>query len=474
MDDIKVVKKPIKSESKTANPVTPSTSKSPVPAKPQTDSVSGKRYGIIRAINNLTIEVVWIGEPPMARELLQLEGETGVLMEVRSFNDQSHAVCINLSTSSKIVRGAKVLATGGTIAVPVGPSTMGRFFNALGQPIDNLSPLTGSPYKSIYAASPPAQLSKPQASQVLETGIKVIDFFTPFVKGRKIGIVGGAGVGKTVLMMELIHNVARDGKSLSFFTGIGERIREGHELYQTLKERKLLEKSVMFFGQMNESAALRATVGMSAATSAEYFRDEEKRDILFFVDNIYRHIQAGNELSTSMGQIPSEGGYQATMFSDLKQLEDRLYSNENGSITSVQTIYIPADDLSDPAVQEIQQQLDSVIVLSRSVAESGVRPAVDLIRTTSSLLTPEVVGDRHYILAETVQAIMQKYDSLKNIIAIIGENELSPTDRTEYEKAKRLIQFFNQNFYVSEELTGKPGEFFKLSDTLTGLEEILI
>lgn len=442
-------------------------------AKPA-DSVAGQRYGVVKAINNLTVEVVWIGAPPSSRELLQLEDDPSVLMEVRSFNHQSHAVCIILSSIHKINRGSKMIATGKTISVPVGQKTMGRFFNALGQPMDNLGEVEGAEYRSIYAAKPPQQLSKPKPPEVLETGIKVIDFFTPFVKGRKIGIVGGAGVGKTVLMMELIHNVARDGKSLSFFTGIGERIREGHELYMTLKERKLLDKSVMFFGQMNETAAMRATVGASAVTSAEYFRDDEKRDILFFVDNIYRHIQAGNELSTSMGLIPSEGGYQATLFSDLKSFEDRLYSNENGSITSVQTIYIPADDLSDPAVQEIQQQLDSVIVLSRAVAESGIRPAVDLIRTTSSLLTPEVVGDRHYMLATTVQSIMQKYDSLKNIIAIIGENELSPADRVEYEKAKRLIQFFSQNFYVSEELTGKPGEFFSLSDTLTKLEEILI
>jgi F-type H+-transporting ATPase subunit beta len=442
------------------------------PLKP--DSVVGQRYGIITGINSLMVEIMWIGVPPVARELLQLEGEPEVMFEVRSFNHQSRAVCINLSGNNQVVRGARVTASGRTISVPVGPQTLGRFFNALGEPIDNLGSLVGVERRSIYSAKPPQQLATPHKPEVLETGIKVIDFFTPFVKGRKIGIVGGAGVGKTVLMMELIHNVARDGKSLSFFTGIGERIREGHELYQTLKERKLLEKSVMFFGQMNESAALRATVGASAVTSAEYFRDDEKRDILFFVDNIYRHIQAGNELSTSIGQIPSEGGYQATMFSDLKSLEDRLYSNENGSITSVQTIYIPADDLSDPAVQEIQQQLDSTIVLSRQVAESGIRPAVDLIRTTSSLLTPEVVGDRHYLLATTVQSIMQKYDSLKNIIAIIGENELSPADRVEYEKAKRLIQFFNQDFFVSEELTGRKGQFFTLSETLTKLEEILI
>ncbi len=436
--------------------------------------MENKGKGVIRAVNNLMVEVAWTGPKPATNELLAVDGHPDTIFEVNSFTPNSHAICVNLTASTAVVRGAKVVPTGQTLSVPLGAETLGRLFNALGQPVDGGRDLSKLKRKSIYEPTAPNPDIKPGLPQILETGIKVIDFFTPFVKGRKIGIIGGAGVGKTVLMMELIHNVARDGKSLSFFTGIGERIREGHELLETLKSRQLLDKSVMFFGQMNESAALRARVGVASATLAEYFRDQEKRDILFFVDNIYRHIQAGNELSTSIGQIPSEGGYQATLFSDLKRLEDRLYSNENGSITSIQTIYIPADDLSDPAVQEIQQQLDSVIVLSRQVAESGIRPAVDLIRTTSSLLTPEVVGDRHYLLATTVQAIMQKYDSLKNIIAIIGENELSPTDRADYQKAKKLIQFFSQDLYVTESLTGRPGQFYALADTLTQLEEILI
>ncbi|MCA9328112.1 F0F1 ATP synthase subunit beta, partial [Candidatus Saccharibacteria bacterium] len=275
--------------------------------------------------------------------------------------------------------------------------------------------------------------------EILETGIKVIDFFAPFVKGRKIGIVGGAGVGKTVLTMELIHNVAKSGEGLSFFTGIGERIREGHELYETLKERDLLKNTCMYFGQMNENPVLRALVGISATASAEYFRDEQKKNVLFFADNMYRYVQARNELSTILDQIPSEGGYEPTIFSDIKTLQDRLSSNENGSITAVQTIYVPADDLSDPAVQMIQHELDSVIVLSRKVAELGIRPAVDLIRTRSSLLSPEIVGDRHYVLSVQVQAVLQKYEQLRNIIAIIGENELSPADRAEYAKAQKLI-----------------------------------
>jgi F-type H+-transporting ATPase subunit beta len=272
--------------------------------------------------------------------------------------------------------------------------------------------------------------------------------------------------------MELIHNIAKDPSKLSFFTGIGERIREGQEMYQTLQERGLLANTVMFYAQMNENPAMRAVVGQSSTAMAEYFRDEEKRDILFFVDNIYRHIQAGNELATMLGEIPSEGGYQPTIFSDLKRLEDRLSSNANGAITSIQTIFIPADDLSDPAVQEIQQQIDSVLVLSRAVAEAGIRPAVDLIHTSSSLLTPELVGERHYLLATQVQAIMQKYDSLKNIIAIIGENELSPADRADYQKAKK--QYFSQSMYTTEQLNGVPGTYFTREQTLAGIEEILI
>jgi F-type H+/Na+-transporting ATPase subunit beta len=358
--------------------------------------------------------------------------------------------------------------------VPVGPSTMGRAFNALGHPIDGKAPVEKPELHSIYKVPDDNNVYTKAKTELLETGIKVIDFFTPFVKGRKIGIVGGAGVGKTVLTMELMHNIARDKSKLSYFVGIGERIREGNELYQTLQERQLLNNTIIFLGQMDETPALRSIVGLSAATSAEYFRDKEKRDVLFFVDNIYRHIQAVNELSTTLGQVPSEGGYQPTLFSDLRRLEDRLSSNINGSITSVQAIYVPADDLSDPAVQEIQQQLDSVIVLSRSVAEQGIRPAVDLIHTTSSLLTTDVVGERHYVLASQVQAIMQKYESLKNIIAIIGENELSPADRADYQKAKKLIQFFSQHLFVTESLSGYQGEYFTREQTLAGVEEILI
>jgi F-type H+-transporting ATPase subunit beta len=362
------------------------------------------------------------------------------------------------------------------IQIPIGDQTIGRVFDALGVPLDNLPPLDPSTtrYKNILDMPIRSTSLSTANNEVLETGIKVIDFLTPFVKGRKIGIIGGAGVGKTVLTMELIHNIAKLGAGLSFFTGIGERIREGHELYDTLKQADLLKNTCMFFGQMNENPVQRSLVGISSAALAEYFRDEQGKDILFFVDNMYRFVQARNEVSSILDQVPSEGGYQPTIFSDVKSLQDRLSSSEKGSITSVQTIYVPADDISDPAVQMIQHELDAILVLSRSIAEQGVRPAVDLIRTNSSLLTPEIVGDRHYVLSVQVQALIQKHESLKSIIAVIGENELSPADRADYSKAKKVIQNFSQNMFVTEKLNGLPGELFSRAQTLKSIEEIVL
>lgn len=429
--------------------------------------------GYIKSMRGLMVNIALTGDKPELKELLTIEGGQDVFMEVQFFLDATTVVAVNLNNSPFIRRGAKVLRTKQTISVSVGPEVLGRAFNALGQPIDGKPAPTGE-RRSIYKVPEANNKFTTTKTELLDTGIKVIDFFTPFVKGRKIGIIGGAGVGKTVLTMELMHNVAREPSRFSIFCGIGERIREGHELYETLRDADLLKQSLIFLGQMDETPALRSVVGLAATTVGEYFRDEEKRDILFFIDNIYRHIQAVNELSTTLGLVPSEGGYQPTLFSDLRRLEDRLSSNVNGSITSVQAIYVPADDLSDPAVQEIQQQLDSVIVLSRAIAEAGIRPAVDLLRTTSSLVTPEIVGDRHYVLVGRVQAIMQKYESLKNIIAIVGENELSPVDRADYNKAKKLIQFFSQNMFVTESLSGKKGEYFTSEQTLSGVEEILI
>lgn len=429
--------------------------------------------GQITSIRGLVCEVEVVGSRPEPRELLVLADHPEVLLEVATYPNPYTARCINLAGSPEVRRGAAVMPAEGTISVPEGPGVMGRILDAFGQPIDGKGPIEAPKRRSIYQATRDNEgmSGKPE---LLETGIKVIDFFTPFVKGRKIGIIGGAGVGKTVLTMELIHNIAKDERQLAMFVGIGERIREGHELVETLKERGILERTVMLMGQMHETPAMRSMVGLSAATIAEYFRDDERRDVLVFVDNIYRFIQASNELATTIGTLPSEGGYQATMFSELRRLQDRLTSNANGSITSVQAIYIPADDLSDPAVQEIAQQLDSTVVLSRALAESGIRPAVDLVRTVSSLLSPDIVGDRHYVLATQVQTIMQKYESLKNIVAIIGQSELSPDERRDFDRAKKIINFFNQDFFVTEDLTGKKGQYYTRDETLRGIEEILI
>lgn len=439
--------------------------------KQTSEKITGVKVGVIKSLRALMVEVQVTGEKPDIKELLVVEGHPEVFLEVNLFKSNT-AVCVNLTNSQILRCGQKVYRSHKKVTVPVGPSTMGRVFNALGEPLDDGKDINDN-RRAISEPSGTKSYRNSNKLELLETGLKVIDFLTPFVKGRKIGIVGGAGVGKTVLTMELIHNVTRNDKSLSIYCGVGERIREGNELYETLKETDVLKNTVMYFGQMDSTPAIRSMVAPAAATAAEYFRDEEGRDILFFVDNIYRHIQALTELSTNLGLIPSEGGYSASVFSDLRRLQDRLSSTEQGTITSVQAVYIPADDLSDPAVQAISQQLDSVLVLSRAIAETGIRPAVDLMKTTSSLLTPQIVGKRHYELAGRVQAIMQKYDSLRNIIAIVGENELSPADRADYQNAKKLINFFSQDFSVAEKFSGKPGEYYTLEQTLDGIEEIL-
>jgi F-type H+/Na+-transporting ATPase subunit beta len=429
--------------------------------------------GYIRAIKDLVVKVEFDDDMPGLGEVLIVDNAQKTPLVVEKALSESVVMTLNVRSHRDMQKGMFVETTGKGIEIPVGEETIGRILDALGDPLDGKEPLKTTERRDIMKLPPKSTNFKVLKPEILETGIKVIDFLTPFVKGRKIGIIGGAGVGKTVLTMELINNVAKTGSGLSFFAGIGERIREGHELYETLRDADLLKNTCMFFGQMNENPVQRSLIGISATALAEYFRDEHHKDILFFADNMYRFVQAKNELATVLDAVPSEGGYQPTIFSDIKVLQDRLSSNENGSITSVQTIYVPADDLSDPAVQAISHELDSVIVLSRKIAEQGIRPAVDLILTQSSLLTPEVVGDRHYLLSVRVQALLQKYESLKSIIAIIGENELSPSDRADYAKAKKLIQYFSQSMFVTEKLNGVPGEFFTRDQTLQGIEEII-
>ncbi len=429
--------------------------------------------GSIRSVRDLVILVQFDDDGPDIGEILVVNNQNRSLLLVDHLIQGNIAVCLNIFGDRSLQKNMQAERSGHSVEIPVGPATVGRVFDALGRPLDGQPLPEGLTYKNVLQLPPHSTSFKANKPEILETGIKVIDFFTPFVKGRKVGIIGGAGVGKTVLTMELIHNVAKSGQSLSFFAGIGERIREGHELYQTLKNRDLLGHTIMFFGQMDQNPVQRVLVGLSAVASSEYFRDQEKKDILFFADNMYRYVQAHNELSTILDQIPSEGGYEPTIFSDVKTLQDRLSSNENGSITSVQTIYVPADDFSDPAVQMIQHELDSTIVLSRKVAEQGIRPAVDLIRTSSSLLSPDIVGERHYNLSVQVQVLLQKHNSLRSIIAIIGENELSPQDRSDFAKAKQLIQFFSQDMYVTEELMGKQGTFVSRNEMLRDVEAIL-
>lgn len=432
--------------------------------------------GVVTAIHGLIIDVNFDEDMPLRNELLQVDNDLKSPLLVSSLDKGHRAICLNVNADSSIQKGMAVNGEGKSIEIPVGDELIGRVVDALCRPIDGLPAVDDAKMQHRNIFNPPKTINSFSAAeaQILETGIKVIDFFTPFVKGRKIGVIGGAGVGKTVLIMELMHNVAKSGSGMSFFAGIGERIREGQELYETLKNSDLLNSTCMFFGQMDQNPIQRMLVGLSAVTLAEYFRDDQKKDILFFADNMYRYVQANNEVSTILDQVPSEGGYEPTIFSDVKSIEDRLSSTETGSITSVQTIYVPADDLSDPAVQMIQHELDAVIVLSRSVAEQGIRPAVDLLRTNSSLLSPEVVGDRHYVLSLQVQSLIQKYESLKGIIAIIGESELSASDRSDYAKAKKLIQFFSQHMFVMERQNGTKGEYFTREETLKGIEEIIV
>lgn len=430
--------------------------------------------GYIESIKDLVVEVVFEADLPETGEVLQVKNDAKTTLLVDHLEQGQRAICFNVFSDFSITKDMVVERTNQRVSIPVGESIIGKLFDGVGRTLDGESLGQDVTYQDIFKEASSSTNFASKKPEILETGIKVIDFFAPFVKGRKIGIVGGAGVGKTVLTMELIHNTAKSGGALSFFTGIGERIREGHELYETLRSRDLIKNTCMYFGQMNENPLQRTLVGVSAVTAAEYFRDQHKKDVLFFVDNMYRYVQAHNELSTIMGQIPSEGGYEPTIFSDIKSLQDRLSSNENGSITSVQTIYVPADDMSDPAVQMIQHELDSVIVLSRKVAEQGIRPAVDLVRTSSSLLSADIVGDRHYVLSVRVQAILQKYESLKNIIAIIGEAELAPTDRADYAKAKRLINYFSQEAHVTEDISGKKGQFIPREDMLKQVEEIIV
>ena len=411
---------------------------------------------------------------PRIREALtvQVEG-AGRVMEVSQHLDPHTVRCVMLAASEGLARGMEVAAPGHTIQVPVGEAVLGRMFNVLGQPIDGGEPIPASvPVKSIYRKPPPFEEQNP-AVEILETGIKVIDLLEPYAKGGKIGLFGGAGVGKTVLIQELIYNVATSHNGYSVFTGVGERSREGNDLWREMNESGIAGKTALVFGQMNESPGVRMRVALAGLTMAEYFRDEEHKDVLLFIDNIFRFVQAGSEVSTLLGRMPSAVGYQPTLANEMGELQERITSTQQGSVTSVQAVYVPADDLTDPATSTTFTHLDATTVLSRRIAEQGIYPAVDPLQSSSRLLEPDKVGQEHYDTARRVQEILQKYSELQDIIAILGMDELSDEDRLTVLRARKIQRFLAQPIHVAEKFTNIPGVYVPLKDTLKSFQAII-
>ena len=380
--------------------------------------------------------------------------------------------CIAMNSTDGLVRGAKALDTGGPISVPVGEECLGRVFNLLGDPVDNLPAPEAKERWSIHRQAPSYEEQMP-ATEILETGIKVVDLICPYAKGGKIGLFGGAGVGKTVLIMELIHNVATAHGGLSVFTGVGERTREGNDLYNEMKESGVIDKTALVYGQMNEPPGARMRVGLSGLTMAEYFRDEKNQDVLLFIDNIFRFTQAGSEVSALLGRMPSAVGYQPTLQTEMGALQERITSTKNGSITSVQAVYVPADDLTDPAPATTFAHLDATTVLSRSISELGIYPAVDPLESTSRILDPRIVGQEHYEVARGVQEILQKYKELQDIIAILGMDELGEDDKLVVNRARKIQRFLSQPFFVATQFTGYEGKYVPIAETIRGFKEIL-
>lgn len=381
--------------------------------------------------------------------------------------------CIALSSTDGLVRGMEAVDTGKAIQVPVGPNTLGRIFNLLGEPIDELGPIPeGTPVSSIHKA-PPSLEEQETKTSIFETGIKIVDLIAPFAKGGKIGLFGGAGVGKSVIVMELIRNIATVHSGFSVFCGVGERTREGNDLWLEMKDSGVLSKTSLIFGQMNEPPGARLRVGLTGLAMAEYFRDQEHQDVLLFIDNIFRFVQAGSEVSALLGRMPSAVGYQPTLALDIGSLQERITSTKSGSITSVQAIYVPADDYTDPAPASLFSHLDAAITLSRQIAELGIYPAIDPLTSTSRILDPRIIGEDHYHLARQVQKILQRYKDLQDIIAILGIDELSEEDRLLVARARKIQKFFSQPFFVAETFTGKKGKYVKLQDTIKGFQTIV-
>ncbi len=429
--------------------------------------------GTITQVLGPVVDVAFAdGQLPAIDEALQVSGSQAQVMEVAQHIGGDTVRCITLAPTEGLSRGMKVAATGSPIRVPVGKEVLGRMFNVLGQPIDGLGSITVEEPWSIHRSPPPYSEQQP-AVDIFETGIKVIDLLAPYARGGKIGLFGGAGVGKTVLIQELIHNIATNHGGYSIFTGVGERTREGNDLWREMKESGVLEKTALVFGQMNEPPGARMRVPLTGLTMAEYFRDVEKEDVLLFIDNIFRYVQAGSEVSALMGRMPSAVGYQPTLAEEMGSLQERITSTSNGAITSVQAVYVPADDLTDPAPATTFTHLDAQTVLSRKIVEQGIYPAVDPLESTSRILEPETVGKRHYQVARATQELLQRYRELQDIIAILGMEELSEADKRSVERARRIQQFFSQPLFVAETYTGLEGRYVKLEDTLRSFEAIL-
>ena len=431
-----------------------------------------KTTGTIKRIIGPVVDVVFEGDVPNIYSALTVKkGNLTIVLEVEQHIGENTVRTVAMDSTDGLSRGMEVTNTGLPISVPVGKETLGRMFNVLGVPIDNGKAMTG--LVSPIHRKAPEFISQSTKVEILETGIKVIDLICPVLKGGKVGLFGGAGVGKTIVIQELIHNIASKHGGYSVFAGVGERTREGNDLYHEMKDSKVLDKVAMVFGQMNEPPGARLRVGLSGLTMAEYFRDKENKDVLFFIDNIFRFTQAGSEVSALLGRIPSAVGYQPTLATEMGILQERITSTDKGSITSVQAVYVPADDLTDPAPATTFSHLDSTVVLNRSLTEMGIYPAVDPLDSSSTILDPNIVGKDHYYVAREVQRVLQRYKDLQDIIAILGMEELSEADKELVARARKIQKFLSQPFFVAEQFTGTKGEYVSLADTIRSFKEIL-
>ena len=431
--------------------------------------------GKITQIIGAVLDVKFMeGHLPEINDAIEIQRKDGgkLTVEVSQHPGDDTVRCIAMGPTDGLVRGMDAVATGGPISVPVGEATLGRMFNVLGEPIDEVEAPKDVEYMPIHRKAPAFE-EQATSTEMLETGIKVVDLLCPYQKGGKTGLFGGAGVGKTVLIQELIHNIATEHGGYSVFTGVGERTREGNDLYYEMKESGVIDKTCMVFGQMNEPPGARMRVGLTGLTMAEYFRDKGGKDVLLFIDNIFRFTQAGSEVSALLGRVPSAVGYQPTLQTEMGALQERITSTKNGSITSVQAVYVPADDLTDPAPATTFAHLDATTVLDRSIVELGIYPAVDPLASTSRILDPRIVGEEHFQVARGVQEILQKYKELQDIIAILGMDELSEDDKLVVNRARKVQRFLSQPFFVATQFTGLDGKYVPIAETIRGFREIL-